>query len=336
MVVPDPTEGWAEEPAFLVIDRLVKHYPISSGLFGRQVGTVKAVNGVSFRIKEGATFALVGESGSGKTTVGKVINRLIRPTSGSILFEGEDISHLPEEALQRIRPKMQMVFQDAASSLNPRRRVADIIAAPLDIHGWGTRRDRLDRVRELLALVELPERYLYDYPHALSGGQKQRVAIARALALHPGLLILDEPTSALDVSVQAKILNLLQRLQDELGLTYLLISHDLSVVRNVADHTAVMYLGHIVEIAPTPRLFEAPSHPYTRALLGAIPVVSPEESQLLPPRISLPGDPPTPTRIPSGCPFHPRCPERIEVCGKEEPPWVRLAEDHYVWCHLYL
>ena len=334
-VVADPREDWGDEPALLAVDQLVKHYPITAGLFGRQVTKVQAVNGVSFRITEGETFALVGESGSGKTTVGKVVCRLLRPTSGRVLLDGQDLAHIDGKALERIRPKIQIVFQDAASSLNPRRRVADIISAPLEIHNWGTRRSRLERVQELLSLVDLPKRYLYDFPHALSGGQKQRVAIARALALNPDFIVLDEPTSALDVSVQAKILNLLKELQEELGLTYLCISHDLSVVRNFADHVAVMYLGHIVEQAPTARLFERPAHPYTQALLGAIPVVSDQESQLLPARISLSGELPKPTEMPAGCPFHPRCRERMDICDKEAPPWGRLEEDHYVWCHLY-
>jgi oligopeptide transport system ATP-binding protein len=323
-------------PALLRVEQLKKYFPITAGVLGRQVGRVKAVDDVSFTVPEGQTSALVGESGSGKTTVGKTVIRLIRPTAGDILFDDTNISALGEGELKNWRRQMQMVFQDPSASLNPRRRVADIVATPLEVHGIGTRRERLARVRELLDLVELPEKYLYSYPHALSGGQKQRVAIARALALHPRFVVLDEPTSALDVSVQAKILALLARLQQELGLTYLLISHDLSVVKNFSDYVAVMYLGQIVEMAPTEKLFARPLHPYTRALLSAIPVVSEEELEVIPEHITLEGEIPSPADVPSGCAFHTRCYTIGDVCQVELlPPLVEVERDHKVRCHLF-
>lgn len=323
-------------PALLRVEQLKKYFPITAGVLGRQVGQVKAVDDVSFTVPEGQTSALVGESGSGKTTVGKTVIRLIRPTAGDILFDGTNLSALRERELKGWRRQMQMVFQDPSASLNPRRRVADIVATPLEVHGIGTRRERLARVWELLDLVELPEKYLYSYPHALSGGQKQRVAIARALALHPRLVVLDEPTSALDVSVQAKILALLAQLQQELGLTYLLISHDLSVVKNFSDYIAVMYLGRIMEIAPTEKLFARPLHPYTRALLSAIPVVSEEELQVIPEHITLEGEIPSPADVPSGCVFHTRCYAISEICKVDElPPLVEIESDHKVRCHLF-
>jgi oligopeptide transport system ATP-binding protein len=319
----------------LRVERLKKYFPITSGLLGRQVGQVKAVDDVSFAVPEGRTFALVGESGSGKTTVGKTVLRLIRPTAGDILFDGANISTLGEGALKSWRGQMQMVFQDPSSSLNPRRRVADIIATPLEVHGIGAWRQRMDKVRELLDLVELPEKYFYSYPHALSGGQKQRVAIARALALNPRFIVLDEPTSALDVSVQAKILALLARLQQELKLTYLLISHDLSVVKNFSNTIAVMYLGKLMERAPTQELFAHPLHPYTQSLLSAIPVVSDDELSLIPERITLEGDIPSPAKAPSGCVFHTRCPKCMAVCLTQAPPLIEVEEGHQVWCHLF-
>ncbi len=267
--------------------------------------------------------------------MGKTVSRLIRPTSGDILFGHTNISTLDERELKEWRRKMQMVFQDPAASLNPRRRVAHIVATPLEVHAIGSRQERLTRVRELLGLVELPEKYLYSYPHALSGGQKQRVAIARALALNPRFVVLDEPTSALDVSVQAKILALLARLQQELKLTYLLISHDLSVVKNFSDYIAVMYLGKIMETAPTEKLFDDPLHPYTRSLLSAIPVIVDEELELIPERISLEGDIPSPANAPSGCVFHTRCYACMDICKEEVPLPVEVTDGHHVWCHLF-
>ncbi|MBI3330429.1 MAG: ABC transporter ATP-binding protein [Nitrospinae bacterium] len=319
----------------LQINHLRKYFPITTGLLARQIGSVKAVDDVSFIVKEGETFAIVGESGSGKTTVGKTVVQLLRPTAGEIRFDAIDLAQVPERKLKPWRRQMQMVFQDPATSLNPRKRVVDIIMAPLQIHQLGISQDRLRRVRELLDLVELPTQFLYSYPHALSGGQKQRVAIARALALNPRFVVLDEPTSALDVSVQAKILTLLAHLQHTLRLTYLLISHDLSVVRNVSDRLAVMYLGKIVEVAPTAELFANPLHPYTRALLSAIPVVSEEEQALLPEKIILSGEIPSPSNLPAGCGFHTRCPRVMDVCCRAVPPWVEMREGHWVYCHLY-
>ncbi len=324
-----------DDNTLLRVDGLAKYFPITAGFLGQQVGQVKAVDDVSFTVQAGETFALVGESGSGKTTVGKTVIRLIRPTAGDILFDSTNLTTLDEGELKDWRRQMQMVFQDPSSSLNPRRRVADIVATPLEVHGVGSRRERLTRVKELLDLVEMPEKYLYNYPHALSGGQKQRISIARALALHPRFVVLDEPTSALDVSVQAKILALLARLQEQMGLTYLLISHDLSVVKNFADHIAVMYLGKIMEMAPSEELFANPLHPYTRALLSAIPVVSEDELAVIPERIALEGDIPSPADAPSGCVFHTRCDAEMDVCRAQAPACIEAGKDHYVWCHLY-
>jgi len=313
-----------------------KVFPLTVGLFRRRVGEVRAVDGVALSIRAGETLALVGESGSGKTTLAKVLIRLLPPTAGVIRFDGRDVTRLSERALRPVRRQMQIVFQDPASSLNPRRRVKDIVAAPLEIHGIGTPLQRLRRVAELLERVELPPGdFLFRYPHALSGGQRQRVAIARALALEPKFLVLDEPTSALDVSVQAKIVGLLRRLQRDLSLTFLFISHDLSLVRNVADTIAVMYLGKVVEFAPTETLFRAPSHPYTRALLSTIPLVDDAEQALVPEKISLTGEIPSAARIPPGCAFHPRCFARITGCDRVLPDLLEIGPHHRVRCILY-
>lgn len=315
---------------------LVKYFPITSGVLRRKVGDVKAVDGVNLTLEEGRTLALVGETGSGKTTLGRLLIRLLTPTSGRIVFDDRDITDLDEQSLRPVRRQMQMVFQNPASSLNPRQRVKDIIEEPLSIHGIGTPVARLRQVGELLERVELPPKdFWFRYPHGLSGGQRQRVAIARALALHPRLLVLDEPTSALDVSVQAKIVTLLRGLQRALRLTYLFISHDLSLVRNVADSVAVMYLGKIVEQAPVDILFRRPSHPYTRALLSAIPTVSDEEAALIPEKIVLRGEIPSPAGVPSGCAFHPRCYARIDGCDRIVPELIPVGEGHAARCILY-
>ncbi len=322
--------------ALLEVRDLMKVFPLTVGLFRRRVGEVRAVNGVTLDIPQGKTLALVGESGSGKTTLARVLLRLSDPTGGQIRFEGADITSLSEGALRPLRRQMQIVFQDPASSLNPRKRVKDIVSEPLEVHRVGTPRHRLRMVAELLERVELPPQdFLFRYPHTLSGGQRQRVAIARALALHPKFLVLDEPTSALDVSVQAKIVGLFKRLQRELSLTSLFISHDLSLVRNVADTIAVMYLGKIVEVASTAELFRAPSHPYTRALLSTIPVVSDDEKALVPEKITLMGEVPSAARIPSGCAFHPRCYARVAGCERILPELITVGPDHLVRCVLY-
>ncbi|MDI6772115.1 MAG: ABC transporter ATP-binding protein [bacterium] len=317
-------------------EAVVKHFPITKGFLRRRVGEVKAVDGVNLSIKEGATLALVGESGSGKTTLARVILRLLPATSGRVSFDGREITTLDDGALRAVRQKMQIVFQNPASSLNPRRRINEIIEEPLLIHRVGTPGERRRRVGELLERVELPSQdFMFRYPHSLSGGQRQRVAIARALALDPRFIVLDEPTSALDVSVQAKIITLLRRLQRDMGLTYLVISHDLSLVRNVADVIAVMYLGRVVETAAVAALFGDPKHPYTRALLSAIPTVSDEESALIPEKITLGGEIPSPASVPSGCAFHPRCYARIEGCDRVTPELVRVGPDHHASCILY-
>ncbi|MDQ7820889.1 MAG: ABC transporter ATP-binding protein [Armatimonadota bacterium] len=322
--------------ALLEARDLTKHFPLTAGLLRRVVGVVRAVEGVSLAVEAGQTLGLVGETGSGKTTLGRLLVRLLPPTAGRILFDGRDITDLGDAQLREVRRHLQMVFQNPASALNPRKRVKDIVEDPLVVHGLGGPLQRLRRVAELLDLVELPPgQFLFRYPHALSGGQRQRVAIARALALHPKVVVLDEPTSALDVSVQAKIIALLRRLQRELGLTYLFISHDLSLVRAVADVVAVMYLGRIVEVAPADVLFRRPAHPYTRALLSAIPTVSDEERALIPEKIVLGGEIPSAARVPPGCSFHPRCYARIEGCDRVVPELLSIGPHHQVRCILY-
>ncbi len=325
------------ENGYLLAARgLTKHFPIYRGIvLQRQVGAVRAVDQVDLTIMPGETLALVGESGSGKTTIGKLLIRVLRPTAGEIWFGGQDIAHLNDAALRPVRRRMQMVYQDPTSSLNPRRRVKDIIEDPLVIHKIGDAAQRASRVEELLHLVELPVEFAYRYPNALSGGQKQRVGIARALALNPAFIVLDEPTSALDVSVQAKIIALLKRLQAELGLTYLFITHDLRVVRNLATRVGVMYLGRIVEQAPTETLYANPAHPYTRALLSAIPALDEEELAAIPQKVPLQGEIPSAAHVPPGCAFHPRCPARFAPCDRVVPRESVVAEGHLVRCHLY-
>ena len=312
---------------------LRKYFPVKSGIvFDRVVGQVKAVDGVSFAISRGETFGLVGESGCGKSTVGRCLLKLDAPTSGQILFDGQDIARLDARETLRFRRRVQAVFQDPYSSLNPRMTVEEIVGEPLLVHGIEpSRAVRLRRVRELLSMCGLPARTVDRYPHEMSGGQRQRVGIARALALRPDFIVCDEAVSALDVSIQAQIVRLLQELRDELGLTYLFIGHDLSVVRHICQRVAVMYLGRIVEIADSDPLFDDASHPYTQALLSSVPVPDPEIEHRRAHRM-IQGEIPSPMNPPSGCVFHPRCPLADESCRRIVPELREIGEDHYVAC----
>jgi len=324
----------ADKEVLVQVRNLKKHFPITRGIvIQRQVGAIKAVDGISFDVYEGETLGLVGESGCGKSTTGRTILQLYRPTAGDVHFEGTDLVNIKGEELRRMRRRMQMIFQDPYASLNPRMTVGNIIGEPLEVHGIAKGKERRERVQELLRVVGLNPYFVNRYPHEFSGGQRQRIGVARALALNPAFIVCDEPISALDVSIQAQVVNLLEDLQAEFGLTYLFIAHDLSMVRHISTRVAVMYLGKIVELTDRESLYNRPLHPYTKALLSAVPIPDPvvEEKRQ---RIILEGDVPSPANPPKGCNFSTRCPVAIDRCFDEDPEFREVASDHWCACHL--
>lgn len=315
----------------LKVEDLKKYFPIRTGLFSRKTGDVKAVDGVSFEVFEGETLGIVGESGCGKSTTGRVIMRLHEATDGRVTFDGLELNSLSNDAMRKVRRDIQMVFQDPYASLNPRHSIGKILEEPLIVHGIGTAAERKKKVIEFLEVVGLSAYHAKRYPHQFSGGQRQRIGIARALMTNPKLIIADEPVSALDVSIQAQVLNLMKRLQEDLNLTYIFIAHDLGVVRHISDRVGVMYLGKMVELSNSEELYANPLHPYTQALLSAVPVPDPgfERDQIL-----LKGDIPSPADPPTGCTFHTRCPQAIELCKQQVPQFLEVKSGHYVACHL--
>jgi oligopeptide transport system ATP-binding protein len=324
-----------ENHTLLSVKKLKKHFPITSGLLSRQVGAVKAVDGISFDIAQGETLGMVGESGCGKSTAGRAILHLHKPTAGKVYFEGIDLTQASAEELRQLRPKMQMIFQDPYASLNPRHSVQKIVGEPLVIHGimdWKSQKLK-DRVAELLELVGMDSAYMRRFPHEFSGGQRQRIGIARALSLDPSFIVCDEPISALDVSIQAQVVNLMQDLQEQLGLAYLFIAHDLSMVKHISHRIVVMYLGKVMELAERNTLFDEPLHPYTQSLNSAVPAPNPK-SERERKRFILKGDPPSPAAPPSGCVFHTRCPLTVEDCITMEPEFREITPGHFTACHL--
>ena len=323
----------ATEKVLVKVENLKKYFPITKGaIFSRHTGDTKAVDGVSFDIHRGETLGLVGESGCGKTTTGRTIIQLYRPTAGHVYYDGEDLSLMRGSEMRHMRRRMQIIFQDPYASLNPRLTVGAIIGEPLEIHKVARGKEMKERVEELLQLVGLNPYFVSRYPHEFSGGQRQRIGIARALALEPEFIVCDEPISALDVSIQAQVVNLLEELQEKLGLTYLFIAHDLSMVRHISDRVAVMYLGKIVELSSRDALYEDPLHPYTQALLSAVPIPDPvvEEKRQ---RVILTGDVPSPSNPPPGCNFNPRCPVAMDICSETDPEFIEVKPGHFCACH---
>ena len=330
-MMPVSIANSTELKSLVDIQDLCKYFPITKGISARVTGRVHAVDGVSFSIKAGETFGLVGESGCGKTTVARLILRLLQPSSGNIYFQGTDITAIKERRLRNLRREMQIIFQDPMASLNPRLTIGDLISEPLEVHGIGNKKEREQQVERLLEAVGLRQNHCYNFPHELSGGQRQRVGIARALALKPKLIIADEPVSALDVSIRSQIINLLYDLQEEFNLTYLFIAHDMSVIKHISNRVGVMYLGKLLELAPKEILFERPHHPYTQALLSAIPIPNPEIQRT---RILLQGDVPNPINPPSGCRLHTRCLYTSDRCKEEQPLLREIELNHFAACHL--
>ncbi|WP_308310732.1 dipeptide ABC transporter ATP-binding protein [Streptomyces sp. GbtcB6] len=331
--MPQQASPSGDRDVLLKVEGLEKHFPIKKGILQRQVGAVKAVDGIDFEVRKGETLGVVGESGCGKSTMGRVITRLQDPTGGKVTFEGQDITHLSTAKMRPLRRDIQMIFQDPYGSLNPRHTIGSIVSAPFRLQGVEPEGGVKKEVQRLLELVGLSPEHYNRYPHEFSGGQRQRIGIARALALKPKLVVADEPVSALDVSIQAQVVNLMDDLQEELGLTYVIIAHDLSVVRHVSDRVAVMYLGKIVELADSTKLYESPMHPYTKALMSAVPVPDPKRRGQKSERILLRGDVPSPIAPPSGCRFHTRCWKATEICRTTEPPLLELRPGQRVACH---